>query len=337
MTMQNINSMPTIGNRFTTWVRQAWTFNRLLTLAGLLHLLLIPVLLLVWAIDPKTILGVAAWIKPLKFAISIAIYAFTFVWLLTYVQGWPRFVKFVANATGVALIVEMTLITMQVVRGTTSHFNASTPFDSAVFSIMGLFIMMVAVLNLLIAMRLLVQKMPDPVFAWGLRLGILIAFLGMVEAGFMVGPTPAQLAALQTGVAVPTIGAHSVGVADGGPGLPILGWSTTGGDFRAPHFFALHGMQILPIVGWLLTKQRARRWLSVKQRIGLVWTAGFGYLGLVGILTWQALRAQSVIAPDATTWIAWVLLVASVLVISGGISLRARQHQGETVGVSVNS
>ena len=31
----------------------------------------------------------------------------------------------------------MALITMQVVRGTTSHFNQSTPFDAMVFRIMG--------------------------------------------------------------------------------------------------------------------------------------------------------------------------------------------------------
>ncbi len=331
MTTQ-IHSIPTTGGRLSTWVRQAWAFNRLITLAGLLHLLLIPLFLLAWAIDPKTILGMPGWIKPLKFAISIAVYCFTFVWLLTYVQSWPRLVKFAANATGIAMIVEMTLITVQVVRGTTSHFNANTPFDSAVFSIMGAFIILAAVLNLLIAIRLLVQKMPDQVFAWGLRLGILISFIGMAEAGFMVGgPTPTQMAAMQAGKQVTAIGAHSVGVEDGGPGLPLIGWSTTGGDFRVPHFFGLHGMQILPLIGWLLTQRRTRRLFSTKQRIALVWTAGLGYLGLIGILTWQALRAQSVIAPDAATWMAFALLAGSVLLIVGGISLWAHKHQAEAI------
>ncbi len=333
MTTQIIQSISVRSNRLASWVRRAWAFNSLLTLAGLLHLLLIPLLLLAWALDPKTILGMPGWIKPLKFALSGGIYCLTFVWLLTYVQGWPRLVKFAANATGIALIIETLLITMQVVRGTTSHFNASTVFDGAVFSTMGAFIVLVVVLNLLIAIRLIVQKMPDQVFAWGLRLGILISFVGMAEAGFMIaGPTPPQLAAMQAGQPVTAIGGHSVGVEDGGPGLPFLGWSTTGGDFRVPHFFGLHGMQVLPLVGWLLAQRRARCLFSTKQRLGLVWTAGLGYLGLVGILTWQALRAQSVITPDAATWTALGLLAGAIIIVMVSIGLR-RQPSATALGV----
>jgi hypothetical protein len=327
MTTQIIHSTPSAGGWFNTGLRRAWAFNPLLTLAGLLHLLLIPLLLLAWAVDPKTILGMPGWIKPLKFAISGGIYCLTFVWLLTYVQGWPRLVKFAANATGFALIVETALITMQVVRGTTSHFNNSTAFDSTVFSTMGAFIVLVAVFNLLIAIRLLLQKMPDQVFAWALRLGVLISFVGMAEAGFMVGgPTPAQMATMQAGGPVIAIGAHSVGVEDGGPGLPFVGWSTKGGDLRAPHFFGLHGMQVLPLIGWLLTQRRARRMFSTQQRLGLVWTAGLGYLGLVGILTWQALRAQSIIAPDAATWTAFSVLAGSILIVIIGIGMQAQRN-----------
>jgi len=337
MTTQNFALAQNPMSQLRTWLARAWAFNQLLTLAGLLHLILIPLLGLAWVLDPKTILGAPAWIKPLKFALSGGIYCLTFVWLLTYVQGWPRLVKFAANATGFAVLLETILIIVQVGRGTTSHFNVSTALDSMIFSTMGMFIVLVAMLNLLIAIRLTWQNLPDPVFAWGLRLGILISFVGMLEAGFMVGgPTPMQRAELEAGKPFTAIGAHSVGVEDGGPGLPLVGWSTVGGDLRVPHFFGLHGMQLLPFVGWLLTRPRARRLLTVKQRLALVWTTGLGYLGLVGILTWQALRGQSVVAPDGATWGALGVLVIGTLLIFIAIATRIQRNQAELAYTSVN-
>jgi hypothetical protein len=306
-------------------LRQAWQINPLLTAAGVLQLAMIPLLLLAWALDPKTILGMPAWIKPIKFALSISIYLFTLLWLLTYVQGRVRLKQWVANAIVVAFVVEFSLITMQVIRDTTSHFNAATPFDRTVFSIMGGFIVLVAMLDLLLAIWLIRQRLPDPVLAWGLRLGVLLAFVGMAVAFLMTsGPTPAQLQQLQAGESVAAIGAHSVGVEDGGAGLPLLGWSTEGGDLRVPHFVGLHAMQILPLIGWLLTRRRVQQRVTARGRLFLVWIAGLTYLGLTALLTWQALRGQAIIAPDRVTWTALFALIGSALLVSGGVYLRNR-------------
>ena len=47
--------------------------------------------------------------------------------------------------------------------------------------------------------------------------------------------------------------AHWVGgeATDAG-GLPLVNWSRTGGDLRVAHFFGIHAMQIIPLLGAVL-------------------------------------------------------------------------------------
>lgn len=310
-----VTALPATRSVNRLWQR-AWSFSPLLALSVVANLALIPIFIVAAAADPRLITGAPAWIKPLKFAISITIFSATFIWLLTFVQGHTRLVKLAAGITGLGLLVEIALIAMQVVRGTSSHFNVSTPFDSAVFSIMGGSIVAVSLATLALAVLLIRQRLPDEVFAWSLRLGLLVTFAGMMVAFLMTSPTAAQLEAAQSGAGMARAGAHSVGVEDGGPGLPILGWSTEGGDLRVPHFFGLHAMQVVPLAGALLAMNWTRRRLGARQRMVLVWTAGLGYLGLVGLLTWQALRGQSVVAPDALTLAALAGLAGAVAAVT---------------------
>jgi hypothetical protein len=306
---------------------RAMAINRPLALTICVMLATLFAALVGLIVDPRVITGAPAWLKPLKFAVSISIYAATFIWLLGFVSGRARIVRAIAWVTAIGLVVEMALIAMQVVRGTTSHFNVSTPFDGAVWSIMGGMIVCVWTANLTLGIVLIWQRFADPAFAWALRLGVLISLVGMSVAFFMTTPTSAQRAAAKVGGSMPIAGAHTVGVADGGPGLPILGWSTVGGDLRVPHFVGLHGLQLLPLLGWLLVRYGAR--LRPAARTALVWIAGIGYLGVVGLLTWQALRGQSIIHPDARTLVAAGLFLAAVVGATLIVLLRGRGHSPE--------
>ena len=307
-------------------LERAWRFNRLLTLSILLNLALIPVVLAAALLDPVQITGVNGWIKPLKFTISVAIYCSTFLWLLTYVRRGRRWVGAVASVTGLMLILEIGLILMQVIRRTGSHFNTATPIDSAVFSAMGAMITLLALMNLVAAIWLSLQKMEDPVFAAGVRWGVWLSFAGMIIAFLMTTPTAAQLANAQSGAPMTLTGAHSVGVADGGPGLPVLGWSTVAGDLRVAHFVGLHALQVLPILGWWLSRGRSSSGLSAGRRAMLVRLAGLTYLGLLALLTWQALRGQSVVAPDGLTLAVALLLFGSSALLTLLLMRRPRSQ-----------
>jgi hypothetical protein len=160
----------------------------------------------------------------------------------------------------------------------------------------------------------------EPGLAWSLRLGLLVSAVGMGVGFIMTStPSPAQAAAMEDGQALTTFGTHSVGVEDGGPGLPLVGWSTVGGDLRVAHFIGLHGLQVLPLLALALV--RVPRF-GAAQRRNLVWVAALGYLGLIGLTTWQALRGQSVIAPDGLTLAAGGALVAAIAIASGMIAAR---------------
>src|SRR4051794_41348340 len=120
----------------------------------------------------------------------------------------------------------------------------------------------------------------------------------MLSAAFMVEPLNRWVEARAGGPPSAGSGSHTIGALDGGPGLPLLGWSTVAGDLRIGHFVGLHALQLLPLLGWLL--DRATRFTD-RQRRQLVRTAGVGYLGIVALLVWQALRGESLVHPGAVT------------------------------------
>lgn len=239
--------------------------------------------------DPRQITGNPAWLKPLKFAVSIAVYCATLAWLLTLVQGQRRLVQTAAWATGVALALELALIVLQVVRGTASHYNISTPFDAAVFQVMGALLPAVYGGAVVTAVLLTRQRGLPPILASGIRGGLVVCLIGMAQAVLMLGNSGYADAGM--------LGAHTVGSTDGGPGLPITGWSTQHGDLRVAHFVGLHALQVLPLLAWLLQRYATR--LSVPARVRLVRLATVACAAVVGLLTWQALRGLPILRPDA--------------------------------------
>lgn len=248
-------------------------------------------------VDPTIITGAPAWLKPAKFAVSITIYTVTLAWVFTLIPEWTRTRRIIGWLTAITMVVEMAIIGTQAWRGTTSHFNVGTVADAALFTIMGLAIVIQTLSTIAVAVALWRHRFDDAALGWALRIGMTITIVGALTGGLMTRPTAAQLDAARAGERMTIAGAHTVGAPDGGPGLIGTGWSTQHGDLRIPHFIGLHAMQVLPLAALLLARRQVPR--QALERLMIV--GGVSYAALYVILVVQALRGVPLVAPDAVT------------------------------------
>jgi hypothetical protein len=252
-----------------------------------------------WILDSRQLLGVSVWEKPIKFYISVAIFSFTYSWLSSFLTRGGRWVKLTGFVIAMSLAVEIVIILAMASIGETSHFNVSTPTAIAIWSIMATFISIVLFSTIFISLMILFQKQQEFNLKLALALGSINTAVGMGLAYLMTWPTATQLANYQ-GIA----GAHAVGVSDGGPGLPFLGWSTVAGDLRVGHFFGLHSIQV---AGILLAVSLL---LPLAFRVPLLIVGNLTWLGFVGLVTWQSLRAEPFASPSALTLTGLAVLLA---------------------------
>lgn len=210
-------------------------------------------------VDLPPILGVHPALKPLKFAVSIALLLGTLACVVPAISIDERIRNLITWTLVITLVVEMVIIGTQAVRGTGSHFNTGTPLDALLWGTMGAAIGIMLLAMLVVAVLATVRPLEfAPIVAMAVRIGLWLVLLTAVSGFAMAGRAQ-----------------HSVGGADGGIGLPITAWSREYGDLRVPHFFALHGLQALPVAALLLafvpTSDRVR-WI-VFGVVAVIWTA----------------------------------------------------------------
>ncbi|MGH3776985.1 MAG: hypothetical protein ACRDRR_14865 [Pseudonocardiaceae bacterium] len=309
----------------TLAARRSWSWHRPLMIFVELMAVLIVVAALGVLMDDRVLGGSPLWLKPFKFAVSFVIYGATIAWIISRLPDRRRWTWILGTVIAVTSAIEVVIIVGQAVRGTHSHFNVSTARDAALWSTMGGAITVLWLATLVVAVFAARRQFGDRPFTLAIRFGLLVALIGMALGFLMTVPTADQRQAIESGV-TSLAGAHSVGVADGGPGLPVTAWSTTGGDLRVPHFVGMHALQALPLLGLLLALPRLG--LDERTRSRLVTAGAAGYLGLVGLLLWQALRGQPLIAPDGWTLTAATALCAALSASVLAILYRSRHTGG---------
>jgi hypothetical protein len=313
-------TLPTSGARPAALPRRLWRASPPLTAVGAVMLIAAIASLVGIVVDPRVITGVPAWLKPFKFAISTAIYALTLAWVFGWLADWPRVRRVVGWTTAIVFVLEVGIIDAQAWRGTTSHFNVSTPLDRTLFAVMGTAILLQTLASVAVAVALWRQRFTDRPLGWALRLGMTLTIAGAMTGALMTRPTAPQLAAARAGERMTTSGAHTVGAPDGGPGIPMIGWSSRHGDLRIPHFVGLHAIQALALLALAL-----RRWRRPEDaRVRALLAGAASYASLFLLLLWQALRGESAAMPSATTLASIVGWASITTVACGAIVLGSR-------------
>lgn len=224
------------GSKARELVAELFRRDRMLASTGAGMLVVAAICVALMPFDHRTVLGIDPWIKPFKFCVSVAIYLWTLAWFFPALRVAERTRRLLSVAFSLIMILEIGCIVLQSARGVRSHFNFATGFDAAVFNAMG---GMIAVNTILLAIVLgsFFLRGADlrRSYLWAIRLGLLVTLLGSAEGGLMVAHRQ-----------------HTVGVADGGPGLPLVNWSRDAGDLRVAHMIGLHGMQLIPLFAFLL-------------------------------------------------------------------------------------
>jgi len=71
-------------------LKRLWRTDAPLTVTGILMLPALAMAAVGLLVDPRLITGAPAWLKPAKFALSIAVYVFTLAWMFTSIPGFRR-------------------------------------------------------------------------------------------------------------------------------------------------------------------------------------------------------------------------------------------------------
>jgi hypothetical protein len=266
----------------TSYQKLAYACATLLLISGAFHSL-------VFLIDGGSWEGPVSWRKPIVFGLSFGITLMTLTWIvglmrMRKVTGW-----IVLGVLSVASVAEVFLITMQRWRGVASHFNESTPFNGAVFSLMGFLVTWVALTTIVITIRSFWPMDAPTSLAWAIRIGLVLLLVSQA-----------------VGVQMIAEGGNTFGAA---------------GALKVPHAFTLHALQVLPALALLLVIAE----FTESQRLEIVALAGVGYGLLIGSTMVQAYAGLAPLEPSnlATALAASGLVVLAVCL---GITLRGIAH-----------
>jgi hypothetical protein len=182
---------------------------------------------------------------------------------------------------------EVAWVAVQRWRGVASHFNFATTLDTRLFLTGAAAITVTVTVIVAVTVLSFTRLRAAPSMAVAVRAGLLILLVAQGVGGWMIG--------------------HGVGPASDGvtTGLTTVG---AAGVMKVPHAVAMHAIQVLPGLAWLLGFAA----LPERRRAGLVWAATVGYGALVAVSLAQTAAG---LAPLDLGVVAAVLSLLGVLLL----------------------
>jgi len=273
--------------------RFAFLAGGVLILVGLAHLV-------AWLVVGGAWQGPVSFRKPTTFGVSFGLTTITLSWVTGRLRISDRARWLLLGPLVVADATEVAWVAVQRWRGVASHFNFATTLDTALFLLGGAAIAVTVTVIVVLTVLVFTRLAAPPSMAVAIRGGLLILLVAQGVGGWMIG--------------------HGVGPASHGvtQGLTTV---APAGVMKVPHAVAMHAIQVLPALAWLLSFTT----LAERRRLGLVWAAAAGYGALVAVSVAQTAAGR---APFDLGAAAAVLSLAGVALLGTayGAALFALRH-----------
>jgi hypothetical protein len=246
--------------------------------------------------------GNVSWRKPILFGVSTGMTLCSLGWLVDHIRrnAIDQLFEWVVS---ISLVIEVGLITLQQWRGVASHFNRSSTFDSQVDLAM-LVLICIAFIGILYFFVRCFGKMDIGAdYAIATRLGMLLLVVSCV-IGFAISSYGYQR--VSASLPPETIG--------------------KGGVTKFPHGVAIHALQILPAIVWLMRRFK----IKTEQTKFVVCCLSMSFGFQIAFACYQTGSGLSRF--DVQTLVGWILATFAVVaaVVPFG-RLRARTARTESI------
>ena len=237
--------------------RAGYIVGAMLMLSGLAHFAILTVTGGSWD-------GPLSFRKPMTFGFSFGLTLITIVWVSSFVQLRERTRALLVGALTLACAVETTLVSLQAWRGVPSHFNVETGIDARIAGSLaaGGAVLVIVILALAIASFRRRRDVPLSMRV-AIRIGFLALFAAQIVGALMIAK-----------------GMRLVFTGD-----PQAAYAT-GGTLKPAHAVAMHAIQLLPGLAWLLSSVD---WPE-QRRLMAVLAAAAGYLLLAALVVARVSR-----------------------------------------------